>query len=51
MSGKLYIISTPIGNLEDITLRALAVLRNTDYILAESSVRTSKLLNKSMSNK
>jgi len=46
MSGKLYIISTPIGNLEDITLRALAVLRNTDYILAESSVRTSKLLNK-----
>ena len=46
MSGKLYIVSTPIGNLEDITLRALAVLRNTDYILAESSVRTSKLLNK-----
>ena len=46
MSGKLYIISTPIGNLEDITLRALSVLRNTDYILAESSVRTSKLLNK-----
>ena len=46
MSGKLYIVSTPIGNLEDITLRALVVLRNTDYILAESSVRTSKLLNK-----
>ncbi len=46
MSGKLYIISTPIGNLGDITLRALDTLRNSDYILAESSERTSKLLNK-----
>ena len=45
MQGKLYIVSTPIGNLEDITLRALDVIRNSDYILAESSARTSKLLN------
>ncbi len=44
MTGILYIVSTPIGNLDDITLRALEVLKNSDYILAESSVRTSKLL-------
>ena len=46
MSGKLYIISTPIGHLGDISLRAIDMLRNADYILAESSERTSKLLNK-----
>tara|TARA_B110000008_G_C16921922_1_gene545100 strand:- start:314 stop:1141 length:828 start_codon:yes stop_codon:yes gene_type:complete len=45
MSGTLYIVSTPIGNLTDISLRALEVLKNSDYILAESSARTSKLLN------
>jgi len=45
MSGTLYIVSTPIGNLADISLRALEVLKNSDYILAESSARTSKLLN------
>ncbi len=44
MSGKLYIVSTPIGNLEDITIRALETIKNSDYILAESSARTSKLL-------
>ncbi|MBH44032.1 MAG: 16S rRNA (cytidine(1402)-2'-O)-methyltransferase [Gammaproteobacteria bacterium] len=44
MSGTLYIVSTPIGNLKDITLRALDILKNSDYILAESSARTSKLL-------
>ena len=45
MSGTLYIVSTPIGNLKDITLRGLEVLKLSKYILAESSVRSSKLLN------
>ncbi len=45
MAGTLYIVSTPIGNLKDITLRAIDVLRSSEYILAESSVRSSKLLN------
>ena len=40
----LYIVSTPIGNLDDITIRAIEVLKQSDYILAESSARTSKLL-------
>jgi 16S rRNA (cytidine1402-2'-O)-methyltransferase len=44
MPGTLYIVSTPIGNLKDITIRALDVLKNCDYILAESSARTAKLL-------
>jgi len=44
MKGKLYIISTPIGNMEDITLRAIRVLSDCDYILAESSERSSKVL-------
>ena len=44
MSGTLYIVSTPIGNLKDITLRGLEVLKLSKYILAESSVRSSKLL-------
>ena len=44
MLGKLYIVSTPIGNLDDITIRALETIKKSDYILAESSVRTSKLL-------
>lgn len=51
MQGKLFILATPIGNLEDITLRGLRILKEADGVIAEDTRVTQKLLSRYGLNK
>ncbi|OPY72272.1 MAG: Ribosomal RNA small subunit methyltransferase I [Syntrophorhabdus sp. PtaU1.Bin058] len=44
-NGTLYVVGTPIGNLQDITIRAVEVLRGVNFVVAENSARALKILN------